>query len=305
MNAKTETVVAQPLQAEPAIPQLPAAAPRQDIGQVLIDVQAMAAAQKFAEVMAKGVSTVPKHLQGNVADCMAVVLQAMQWGMIPHVVAQKTHLVSGTLGYEAQLVNAVVMKSGAIDGSFSYEFTGSKGAYSCRVGAVLKGGSEITWGEWLSEMEVTTKNSPLWKTNPKQQLGYLQVKNWARLYCPGAILGVYTDDELAGIEPNTPKPVRHMGPAEVVQRNAEQAGDDYTAYEAQTLPFLRDAAVDGMEAMRAAYRTIPKSAFKEKLWATHGVALTTAAEIADEAAAGDGQAGHPEAAAAAGLGDQT
>ena len=42
-----------------------------------------------------------------VLRCMAVTLQALQWNMSPFAVAQKTHLVNGTLGYEAQLVNAV------------------------------------------------------------------------------------------------------------------------------------------------------------------------------------------------------
>lgn len=42
---------------------------------------------------------------------------------------------------------------------------------------------------------VTTRNSPLWKTAPKQQLAYLAVKYWARLYCPDVILGVYSPDE--------------------------------------------------------------------------------------------------------------
>ncbi|SPX63869.1 Uncharacterised protein [Leclercia adecarboxylata] len=37
---------------------------------------------------------------------MAIIMQAMQWGMNPYAVAQKTHLVNGVLGYEAQLVNA-------------------------------------------------------------------------------------------------------------------------------------------------------------------------------------------------------
>ena len=32
-------------------------------------------------------------------------------------------------------------------------------------------------------------------------MGYLQVKNWARAYCPGAILGVYSDDELGAGDP--------------------------------------------------------------------------------------------------------
>lgn len=127
---------------------------------------------------------------------MAIIIQATNWGMNPFAVAQKTHLVNGTLGYEAQLVNAVIGASGAIHGAFEYEYQGDGAMMECRVGAVLRGKSAITWGEWLCIGLVTTKNSPLWKTNPKQQLGYLQVKNWARAYAPGAILGVYTTDEL-------------------------------------------------------------------------------------------------------------
>jgi hypothetical protein len=147
---------------------------------------------RMAEALANSALSVPKELKGNIGDCLAIVTQAMIWGLNPFAVAQKAHVINGKLGYEAQLVNAVVMQSGAIKGSFTYEFNGD----SCRVGAVLRGETEITWGEWLSAATVTTKNSPLWKTNPKQQMGYLQVKNWARAYCPGAVLGVYSADEL-------------------------------------------------------------------------------------------------------------
>jgi hypothetical protein len=165
----------------------------------------------LAAVMAAGKVTVPVHLQKSQGDCFAIVMQAAQWGMNPFSVAQKTHLVNGTLGYEAQLVNAVIQSSGAINGRFHYEYSGDGTDLTCRVGAIVKGESEIVWGEWLKSSQVTTKNSPLWKTNPKQQMGYLQVKNWARLYCPGAILGVYSDDELTEISekeinPITPKP---------------------------------------------------------------------------------------------------
>lgn len=161
---------------------------------------------KMAEMMAASKVTVPKHLQGSAGDCAAIVIQATNWGMNPFAVAQKTHLVNGVLGYEAQLVNAVIQSSNAIKGNFSYEYQGEGNQMSCRVGAVINGTNEITWGEWLKSSDVTTKNSPLWKTNPKQQMGYLQVKNWARLYCPGAILGVYTAEELEEI-PATEKDI--------------------------------------------------------------------------------------------------
>lgn len=176
-------------------------------------------AWRIAEVMASGKATVPQHLRGNTGDCLAVCMQALQWNMNPFAVAQKTHIVNGALGYEAQLVNAVVQQSGAIRGRFYYEFD-DKGP-ACRVGAILRGEREITWGEWLSAASVKVKNSPLWATNPKQQLGYLQVKNWARAYCPGAILGVYSDDELGAGDP----PLVTADPALVKrgpQRKSEQ-----------------------------------------------------------------------------------
>lgn len=167
--------------------------------------------QEFSKIMASGGATVPKHLQGNSADCMAVTMQAFQWGMNPFAVAQKTHLVNGTLGYEAQLVNAVIVSSGAITGKFKYEYIGKWDEYpktkktnedeivlnlGIRVGAVLKGEQEITWGEPLYLSNVVIRNSPLWKSAPKQQIAYLAVKYWARLYCPEVILGVYSPDEL-------------------------------------------------------------------------------------------------------------
>lgn len=155
--------------------------------------------ERIANLMASGRSTVPKHLQGNVADCFAVSMQAMRWNMDPFAVAQKTHLVNGTLGYEAQLVNAVLQCSGSVDGRPHYEYKGDGEGLECRVGFIISGENQITWSEWLTLNKVTIRNSPLWKANTKQQFGYLQIKNWARAFCPGAILGVYTQDELETI----------------------------------------------------------------------------------------------------------
>lgn len=157
--------------------------------------------ERIAIRMAEGRMTVPEYLRDNVGDCMAIAMQAMLWNMDPFAVAQKTHIVSGRLGYEAQLVNAVLQNSGAIRNAPLYEYRGEGQALECRVGCVLRGETSVRWGEWLAAAAIATKNSPLWKTNPRQQIGYLQVKNWARAYCPGAILGIYTVDELLDGDP--------------------------------------------------------------------------------------------------------
>lgn len=190
---------------------------RVSASELMMNPESMDRIMRMAEMMANGRTTIPAHLQKNPADCMAVVLQAMQWGMLPHIVAQKTHIVNGTLGYEAQLVNAVVQSSGCITGRFHYEYRGNSPQLECRVGAVIRGEREITWGEWLNESKVATKNSPLWKVNPRQQMGYLQVKNWARAFAPGAILGVYTPDEFDLVPP------RNMGSVEVAKPEIPQA----------------------------------------------------------------------------------
>ncbi|MGG2078200.1 RecT family recombinase [Lelliottia nimipressuralis] len=174
----------------------------------VFNVQALGQLTSFAELMAQSAVTVPKHLAGKPADCMAIVMQAMQWGMNPYAVAQKTHLVNGVLGYEAQLVNAVISSSSAIVGRFHYEYGGDwekiagkkegrdeLGLY-IQVGAVLRGEDDITWGEPIYLADITTRNSPLLKTAPKQQIAYLAVKYWARLYCPEVILGIYSPDEV-------------------------------------------------------------------------------------------------------------
>lgn len=163
---------------------------------------------KFAEVMASGTVTVPKHLQGKISDCLAITMQSARWGMDPFVVGQKTHIINGTLGYEAQLVNAVITSSNVVNGRFNYRYGGEwekivglkdnrdeSGLY-IEVGAILRGDTEITWGEAVYLADIQTRNSPLWKTMPKQQIAYLAVKYWSRLYCPEVIMGVYTPDEL-------------------------------------------------------------------------------------------------------------
>jgi hypothetical protein len=64
--------------------------------------------------------------------------------------------------------------------------------------------------------------STQWATDPYQQLCYLAVRKWGRLHSPGAILGVYTPDELDG----EPAPEKFMGPAEVVQPAAPACWPD-------------------------------------------------------------------------------
>ncbi|EBR0247614.1 recombinase RecT [Salmonella enterica subsp. enterica serovar Corvallis] len=171
---------------------------------------------RFAELMACSKATVPAHLAGKPSDCLAVTMQAAQWGMNPFAVAQKTHVVNGTLGYEAQLVNAVVSSSNLLSTRLNYRWDGDwskvngksdkSPSLTVTVSAVLKGEAEpreLT----ISMAQAGVRNSPLWEQDPRQQLAYLCVKRWARLHAPDVLLGVYTPDELQEATPRVERDI--------------------------------------------------------------------------------------------------
>ncbi len=189
---------------------------------LILNTQAFAQIEKLAILMSQGKSTIPAHLKST-GDCMAVIMQAMQWRMNPWSVAQKTYLVNGVLGYEAQLVSAVINSSKIIESRFSFEFfgpwenvigkfkvmTGDKGkeyrvpgwkledeaGIGLTVTAKIKGEQNPDKLDLLLA-QARTRNSTMWADDPKQQLAYLAQKKWARLYAPDVIMGVYSVDEL-------------------------------------------------------------------------------------------------------------
>lgn len=195
---------------------------------LVLDGDSLDKMMRLADVMATGRATVPKHFNGNSADCLAVVMQSMQWKINPFAVAQKTHLVNGVLGYEAQLVNAVITTCAPVLDRLHYEWygtwekvigkfdikTNSEGKQYRQPGWKLEDEEGLgvkVWATFRGEDEprvlelllaqARIRNSALWADDPRQQLAYLATKRWSRLYCPDVILGVYSPDELEEAAP--------------------------------------------------------------------------------------------------------
>ncbi|MFM5429854.1 RecT family recombinase [Aeromonas veronii] len=198
----------------------------QGMGQNLtLDVASMNSMVSLANIMATGKATIPQEYRNSPGDCLAVVMQAVQWGMNPFAVAQKTHFVSGKIGYEAQLVNAVITALAPTKDRLHFEWFGDwskvigkfdikknpdgkeyrqpgwtlkdEEGLGIKVWATIKGEDEPRMLE-LFLAQARTRNSTLWADDPRQQLAYLATKRWARLYCPDVIMGVYTPDEFEG-----------------------------------------------------------------------------------------------------------
>lgn len=162
----------------------------------------MGEAMEIAKLMAGG-NFVPKHLRGVPGDCLAVVMQAARWGMDPFAVGNKTYFVNDRMAYEAQLVNAVVNSSNVLNGRLKVEWSGEGNNLECTVTGYIKGDPDPKTRR-VKLNTITTRNSPLWKQDPEQQLAYFAQRAWARLHAPEVLLGVYTPEELAEIEPRNP-----------------------------------------------------------------------------------------------------
>lgn len=263
MNARTDTLAPAVLADTPQA-QLPTM--RMNNSALVMDERNMDKMMRLAEIMASSRTSIPQHFRGSPGDCLAVVMQSMRWGMDPYIVAQKTHLVNSTLGYEAQLVAAVINNSGVVKDRFHFEWFGDwekivgkfkevesktkkddngnpkkyivpawnqadEQGLGVRVWATIKGETEPRKLELLMT-QARTRNSTLWTEDPKQQIAYLAQKRWARLYAPDVILGVYTPDE---IEVNAPidmgaAEIVSEWPADVLQRGGEAAAKGSKEY---------------------------------------------------------------------------
>jgi len=245
---------------------------------LMMDETVMARFERTAEIMAGSRMTVPKHLQGNVGDCMAIIMQAAQWQMNPYAVAQKTHMVNNVLGYEAQLVNAVITSRAPVKERLHFEWYGDwskvngkddkSPTLGVRVSATLRGENAPRVIDISMAQVGPVRNSPLWGTDPRQQIAYLATKRWARLYCPDVILGVYTPDEVIEREELDVTPVqstvkKHQGSSGLKAQMAEREA----AVEVEIIDMAPNFDVDGLinqinalstvEELKALAKTIP------------------------------------------------
>jgi hypothetical protein len=200
--------------------------------------------ERMAVMMASATVAVPEHFRGKPGNCFAVIAQAWRWRMDPYAVASKTHITKGGLmGYDGQLVSAVVTTLAPIRSRPAYEYLGD---WSRVLGKVKEQKSEKSGGSYyvatytpddeeglgvvvratfIDETvprEIITmmaqaypRFSTQWATDPQQQIGYLAIRKWARRYTPDVLLGVYTPEELMARE------VHDMGSVDEVPSQSE------------------------------------------------------------------------------------
>jgi len=155
---------------------------------------------EFSKMMAVSGVAIPKHLRESPGACMAIIIQASEWRMSPFAVANKSYSVNDRLAYESQLISAVILRRAPIVGRFKISYSGTGNTRRCKVSATLEDGDTVEY-ESPEIGNITVKNSPLWKSDPDQQLYYFSSRSMCRRHFPDVLLGVYAADELADNEP--------------------------------------------------------------------------------------------------------
>ena len=170
-------------------------------------------AMTFAQMMARSGAAVPSLFRNNAGLCLGVTLDAMTFGFNPFALSRCAYEVGGAIGYESKIFVAALNRSGFLRERLKFTYTGEiKGTHDittksgtkqapagnlvCIVSGRVIDSDEVL--EWPSPElgKITTKNSPLWFSDPKLQLFYYTARAWSRVHCPEVMLGVQTKDEL-------------------------------------------------------------------------------------------------------------
>lgn len=173
----------------------------------------------MANLMSTAGLMVKDIYRNNPGACMGLIAVCAPYGLNPLQVSWKTYMTKADapIAYEAQVIVAMMNASGAVKGGLRYRYEGEGPSRVCIASGVLRGDSEPVEVRSPPLGQITVKNSPLWKTDPDQQLAYYTGRSWARRYKPEMLLGIYDVDEMEPVAIG-PDRARDITPREAPRR---------------------------------------------------------------------------------------
>jgi len=198
---------------------LPEVAADQEKGAVMVrpsiflDMRRFEDAQRVGNLLASS-SLVPEHFRKNVANCVIALNLADRLRVDPFMMMQNMYVVHGRPGIEGKMAIALIEGTGRFSPlKFKFEGQGKtdKGvprADSCvayatelKTGEVVEG-PPVTWTMAVTEGWTKDKGQgqlSKWQTLPDLMFRYRAAMFFARVNCPGALLGLRSVDELEDI----------------------------------------------------------------------------------------------------------
>ncbi len=169
---------------------------------MLFDSARFNQAQRVAKLFSES-KLVPDHFRGSAASVFVALHMAMRMNLDPMMVMQKTYIIAGKPGMEAQLMIALVNARGPFTGPIQWEFAGEGESRQCTAYATHKITGErcefpLTW-KMVKAEGWAGKSGSKWITIPDLMFRYRSATYLARLYCPEVLMGLSTVDELKDV----------------------------------------------------------------------------------------------------------
>lgn len=163
--------------------------------------QMLRAAQMLSQT-----TIIPQSYQGKPQDCFIAVDMATRMNVSPMVVMQNMYVVKGKPSWAGQTCTMLINSCGKFR-DVKHIYTGAKGTddRGCYVKAV-----RVSDGETVQGIEVTISmakaegwtSNPKWRNMPDLMLAYRASAFFARVYCPEALMGAQTYEEVEDIRGN-------------------------------------------------------------------------------------------------------
>lgn len=151
---------------------------------------------------------VPQNYQGKPQDCFIATEMAARMNTSPIFVMQNLYVVKGRPSWSGQACKAMIDNSGRFKNT-KFVYTGKENTdtWGCYLTATQISDGEIVNGTeitikmakdegWYNKPNSYGKETSKWPTMPKQMLAYRAAAFFARMYCPEALMGLQTYEEV-------------------------------------------------------------------------------------------------------------
>jgi hypothetical protein len=185
----------------PVVPQVNSGVPAVPTGNMM---EALKVQMKYAQVLASS-TMMPRQYQGNPGNCMIAIDMAERMNISPFMVAQNLDIIQGNPAWKSTAAIALINNCGRfepLEYEFEHnedwtEFSGYAYAKDIKSGKICKG--TVVDKKMTVDMGWWDKNGSFWKKMPEQMLKYRTSVFFARTYCPEALMGLYSADEIRDI----------------------------------------------------------------------------------------------------------
>ena len=154
-----------------------------------------------------GANMVPNGYKNQPGNCLIAIDYSHRMNVSPLTVMSMLDIIQGNPGWRGQAAIALVNNCGRFEPIEFEETSDGKGNFSCVAFAKEKKTGKIFYSTKVDnvlakECGWLDKNGTYWKKIPEQMARYRAAAFFARVYCPEALMGLYTADEQRDITGN-------------------------------------------------------------------------------------------------------